>query len=230
MLGNSKYSKVLTIMLIIVIIAVLIGIGFLTYNFIKGYKNDKENEEVMEAFTSSIKKREEEDAVNDNKQDGSITEGTETPMIGGGSTQSSGGSKKVTPISYNTASVIGIIEIPKINIKYPIYSEVTVDTLNKAVAKQYGVELNEVGNTVIAGHNYRNGKFFSNNTKLANGDKIYVTDGEGNKITYTIYNTYYTTPEDAGYFVRETNGKREISLTTCSDDSKQRLIIWAKED
>ncbi len=37
-------------------------------------------------------------------------------------------------------------------------------------------ELNKPGNTVIAGHNYRNSRFFSNNKKLNIGDKIYVTD------------------------------------------------------
>ena len=28
---------------------------------------------------------------------------------------------------------------------------------------------------------------------------------------------------------RDTNGKREISLTTCTDDTSKRLIIWAEE-
>ena len=28
---------------------------------------------------------------------------------------------------------------------------------------------------------------------------------------------------------RDTNGKREISLTTCTDDTRDRLIIWARE-
>lgn len=27
---------------------------------------------------------------------------------------------------------------------------------------------------------------------------------------------------------RDTGGKPEISLTTCTDDSKARIIIWAK--
>ena len=87
-----------------------------------------------------------------------------------------------------------------------------------------------MGNTVIVGHNYRNNLFFSNNKKLANGDKIYITDNSGNRIAYTIYNMYTTDPEDFDYAERNTNGKREISLSTCTDDVKQRLIIWAKED
>ena len=29
---------------------------------------------------------------------------------------------------------------------------------------------------------------------------------------------------------RETNGRREISLQTCTDDSSGRIIIWATAD
>ena len=97
------------------------------------------------------------------------------------------------------------------------------------MAVYYGPGLNEVGNTTIVGHNYRNGTFFSNNKKLVEGDKVYITDNSGNKITYVIYKTYTTAPEDSDYLDRDTQGKREISLLTCTDDTKSRLIIWARE-
>ena len=47
---------------------------------------------------------------------------------------------------------------------------------------------------------------------------------------YNIYNIYTTTPDDAEYMTRDTNGKREISLSTCTDNSKERLVIWAVEE
>ena len=37
--------------------------------------------------------------------------------------------------------------------------------LETSVVVLYGVGLNQPGNTTIAGHNYRNGLFFSNNKK-----------------------------------------------------------------
>lgn len=85
------------------------------------------------------------------------------------------------------------------------------------------------GNTVLVAHNYRNGTFFSNNKNLVNGDKIYITDSAGITIEYTIYNTYLTSDTDFSYATRDTKGKREISLSTCTTDSKKRLVIWAKE-
>ena len=50
----------------------------------------------------------------------------------------------------------------------------------------YGAGINQAGNTVIIGHNYRNGLFFSNNKKLNNGDKIYITDNNKNKLDKKI--------------------------------------------
>lgn len=235
MLKESRYSKILTILLIILIIGMLIGIGFVVYNVVSGNKKDKENEEIIEAFVSGIKNKDENNNNGNNGDgqsgylDGEEAEAADFGNGGNGSGGSGGtGTKPIKPVSYNTNTVIGVLEIPKTKIKYQIYSEVTVDSLNKAVAMQYGVGLNKTGNTVIAGHNMRNGKFFSNNKKLENGDEIYITDDTGKKVTYKIYKIYYTNPSDTEFFIRDTKGAREISLTTCSDDSKERLIIWAK--
>ena len=103
-------------------------------------------------------------------------------------------------------------------------------SIETSVAYLYGPGVNQVGNTIIIGHNYRNGLFFSNNKKLKVGDKIYITDNDGNKLTYTIYNKFETTPDDISFYQRDTNGKPEITLSTCTDDSSARLIIFAKAE
>lgn len=131
------------------------------------------------------------------------------------------------PINFET---VGKIEIPKTNINYPVFDEIGKKSLESGVAIAYGPGLNQVGNTVIYGHNFRNGKFFSNNKKLVNGDKIYITDLEGNKVEYRIYNVYITTPTDASYMIRQTDGRREISLQTCTDNNSGRIVIWATAD
>lgn len=89
--------------------------------------------------------------------------------------------------------------------------------------------LNQVGNTVIIGHNYRNGAFFGSNKRLAEGDKVYITDNSGTRVEYTIYKKYLTPQEDYSYATRNTNGKREITLVTCHTDNKYRLVIFARE-
>lgn len=91
------------------------------------------------------------------------------------------------------------------------------------------LELTKFGNTVIQGHNYRNGMFFSNLKKLSNGDKIYITDTSGMKVTYEVYNIFETTETDTSFYKRDTKGLREITLSTCTDDGKLRTIVLAKE-
>lgn len=89
--------------------------------------------------------------------------------------------------------------------------------------------LNEVGNVVLIGHNYNNGTFFSHNEDLENGDEIIITDRDGNSVTYEVYDKFETTPSDTEYMTRSTNGTREISLSTCTDDAVNRIIILARE-
>ena len=89
--------------------------------------------------------------------------------------------------------------------------------------------INKVGNTVIQGHNYRNGLFFSNLKKLSKGDKIYITDDTGTKITYEIYNIFEAEATDSSFYRRDTSGLREITLSTCTDDGALRTIVLAKE-
>ena len=132
--------------------------------------------------------------------------------------------------------IIGTIEIPKIKLKCTILNQVTKRSIEIAVGQIYTVNgLNKPGNTVIYGHNYRNDLFFSRNDELTNGDKIYILDEEGTKLTYEIYNIFVTTSTDTSFYARtaeETEGKAEITLSTCTDDASttdRRLIIQARE-
>lgn len=223
---DSKYGKFLTIVLIIVIVAIVGLLIFLGYDFYKKYfiENDakKFTEEFQNEVTSAVIKDAQSDTVNAIEIDSSQYSENKT-----GNTSVDTTKKKRT---YKGFEMLGTIDIPKTDVHYPVLADVSKKSIETAVAVQYGPGPNQIGNTVIVGHNYRNGLFFSNNKKLAVGDVIYITDNDGTKIKYVIYNKYETTPEDTDYMVRSTDGKREISLSTCTDDSKKRLILWAKEE
>lgn len=216
---NNKYSNFLTILLVVVIIAIVGLLGFLGYDFYKKYYVSKETSEFMEQYDKENSEK--------NKDNNTDNSNVTSPLdsIESANLTSSGTKKKP---QYKGFNVLGKIEIPKIKLEYPILETVTKKSLETSVAALYGPGPNEAGNTVIVGHNYRNGLFFSNNKKLANGDPIFITDNSGTKLQYTIYNIYQTTPEDATYMSRDTQGAKEISLSTCTDDGKERLIIWAK--
>lgn len=225
---NSKYSNVLTILLVIVIIAIVGLIAFLGYDMYRKYYIEKDAEDFMAKYEEQLNvvETEKEENIVETNTVSTVIDPVNQITTNTGSSSSGTTSNKPT---YKGFNVLGTIEIPKTGIKYPVLDTVTIKSIQVSVAYYYGPGLNEVGNTVIVGHNYRNGAFFGKNKQLTKGDIIYITDNSGRKIKYTIYNTYTTTETDAEYITRDTKGAREISLSTCTDDSKGRLIIWAKE-
>lgn len=124
---------------------------------------------------------------------------------------------------------VGSINIPKIDVNYPILSETTVELLKVAPCKFFGPAPNQVGNLCIAGHNYRNSQFFSKADKLVTGDVIEITDISGKTIKYSVYDKYRVVPEDTACTSQFTNGKKIVTLITCTNDNKKRIIIQAKE-
>lgn len=231
---NSKYSKVLTIVLIIAIIAIIGLLIFVGLDWYKAYTTGADSNTALEQFNSMIENSQNnKPIVNENVERPNINLNNEVvnePTGGNTNTNGNGGGSSGGNVQkYKGFTVIGKIEIPKIKLEYVVLEEATIPAMEASIGKLYGPGINQVGNTVLAGHNYKNGTFFSNNSKLSNGDKIYLTDLQGKRVTYEITKKYITTPEDFEYAVRDTNGKREISLTTCTNDTKGRLIIWAKE-
>lgn len=231
---NSKYSNVLTVLLVIVIVAIIGLIAFLGYDMYRKYYIDKEAEDFMSKYEEQLGNVTPEDEKNENELQENTVDNENTTIIDPGNqtitnttNNSSTGSNSST--TYKGFNVLGTIEIPKTGIKYPILDKVTIKSLEVSVAYYYGPGLNEVGNTVISGHNYRNGAFFGKNKNLKAGDIIYITDNSGKKVKYTIYSVFTTTETDSAYMTRDTKGAREISLSTCTDDSKGRVIVCAKE-
>lgn len=237
---DSKYGKFLTIVLIVVIVAIVGLLSFLGYDFYRKYFIDDEAQKFTEEFQNEVKtgviKDKQTSTDNTSTEDNTslsdkITS-TDDDKTSTGGDISTGKVVDTTKKrkTYKGFETLGTIDIPKTDVHYPILANVSKNSIEVAVAVQYGPGPNKVGNTIIVGHNYRNGQFFSNNKKLVVGDAVYITDLDGNKIKYIIYNKYETTPEDTDYMVRSTDGKREISLSTCTDDSKKRLILWAREE
>lgn len=142
--------------------------------------------------------------------------------------------KKPSSEVYTTESgdqytIIGRIVIPKIEVDYPILSKSSDELLKIAPNRFWGGEPNEVGNLSIVGHNYRNKKFFSKVPTLENGDIIQITDMSGKTLDYRVYDKHIVDPDDTSDTDTRTNGKREVTLITCTDDSKQRWVVKATE-
>ena len=219
----NKGKRAFSIIIGILIVIILGIVGFLAYYFITNYLVLKEAEDAVDSFEEIV-----EELPKENVIENIVVEPQNNQTVTTNKTTTSGTKRSTS--SYRGYNMIGTIQIPKTKVKAPVVDKVTVKSISAAVGILYGPGLNEVGNTVLVAHNYRNGTFFSNNKKLVIGDKIYITDATGRKIEYNVYNTYTTSDMDFSYATRDTNGKREISLSTCTTDASKRLVIWAKEN
>ena len=245
---KKGYKAFLNLIIIVFVLAIVGIVGFLAYDYISNMILKSEAEAAVDEFEKMILEQgpivvEVEDenietgteqnidnSNNNNNNNSNTNNGSGSNKNSGRTTSSSSTSSSTNKtVKYKTYNIVGTIQIPKTKIKYPIVDIITPDTVAAAVTQIYGVGLNKVGNTVLVAHNRRNGTFFSNNKKLVNGDKIYITDSYGTTIEYTIYNVYTASETDFSYATRDTKGKREISLSTCTDDGNKRLVIWAKE-
>lgn len=141
--------------------------------------------------------------------------------------------QKVVTKSGMAYYTIGQINIPSINCNYPILASDNVDyeeLLKISPCKFYGPDPNEVGNLCIVGHNYRNSKFFSKVPKLENGDIIEITDSFGKTIQYEVYDKYTIVYTDTNCTSQLTEGRKEITLITCTNASDEnRVIVKARE-
>ena len=242
----NRYGNILTMLLVIFIVAILGIIGYFAYDLLNSNNINENAQSAIQEFENATQtiKNNKTNTIKNTVVENTTVEDTNTLIPSDVNPLEELNQLTQNQVEEDTTvedvedrekvymedyEVLGTIKIPKTGIEYPILDEVTKRSLELSVGIAYGPGLNEVGNTIIYGHNYRNGLFFSNNKKLANGDLIYITDVTGETVTYEIYNIYQTTPNDASYFTRDTEGRREISLQTCNDDSSMRLIIWAKE-
>ena len=217
---QKKGRLFFNIIIIIAVIALVSVVGYALYYYISNFIAVKEAEDAVEAFERNVITV----ALEEEQQEEQAEEVPEEEE------EETSSSSRSSSTYYKGYSMIGTIQIPKIKVKIPIVDKVTVSSITSAAGVLYGPGPNEIGNTVLVAHNYRNGTFFSNNKKLTEGDKIYVTDLDGRKIEYIITKTYETDEHDFSYATRNTEGKREISLSTCTTDATKRLVIWAREN
>lgn len=136
---------------------------------------------------------------------------------------------------YKGYKVIGIIKVPKINIEYPILEieninpETVKAPMKLSIVKYWGGNVNDYGNLSIAGHNNKDGTMFGKIKKLQKGDILELTDLNGQKIEYLIYNIFVTNPNDVNVLLTQNKEEREVTLITCTNGNKQRFIVKAKE-
>lgn len=122
-----------------------------------------------------------------------------------------------------------ILNIPSLGVEYPVLSETSEELLKISINKFWGGSPNSVGNYCIVGHNYKSGKMFGKLAQINNGDIVKLTDLSGNTVSYKVYNKFVVYPENVECTSQKTNGLKEMTLITCTNGGKQRLIVKCRE-
>jgi sortase A len=93
-----------------------------------------------------------------------------------------------------------------------------------------GFPWQNVANVYIAGHRVgypgtRSNLVFWDLDKLEKGDEIFLTDADGTRYTYKVFEKRVISPDTVN-IMRPTKGKNIVSLQTCTlPDYSQRLIV-----
>ena len=125
--------------------------------------------------------------------------------------------------------IIGIVKIPKIGVKLPIYHGTKEDTLARGAGHLYGTDLPVGGkgrHTVITAHTgLPNATMFDSLTDLKKGDYFYL-DVQGETLRYKVFRINVVDPHDISLLQRE-KGRDLATLLTCTPYgvNSHRLLV-----
>lgn len=220
-LKRKKKFYQIHFLLSIILIAVL-GLVYI-YGAYEREKSEKVSKEVLSGINL-------DDTTVDDEVLVAYLDGTPDNVVEEQENESTASQNQVVTTADGTSySTVATVNIPKLNLSYPVLSETSDKLLKISPCKFWGPNPNEVGNFCIVGHNYRNTKFFSKVPTLEMGDTVKLTDLSGRTLTYKIYDKYTVDPTDVKCTSQLTNGKKEVTLITCTNDSKQRVIVKATQ-
>lgn len=124
-------------------------------------------------------------------------------------------------------NIIGIIEISKINLYYPVFSMYSDELLKISPCKFYGPLPGKSGNLCIAGHNYDNDKFFSKISSLSINDEIIIYDNSNNKFSYFVFDIYEVSSDDLSPVYSYDKNNKQLTLITCNNFNNNRIVVKA---
>ncbi|CAJ1610744.1 class D sortase [Clostridium perfringens] len=132
---------------------------------------------------------------------------------------------KEETINSKRTNVIGILEIKSIGLKAPIVDG--EENLDYVVAKyRNSANFGQVGNVILAGHNNMKGSIFKNLYKVKIGDIIEIKT-DNNIYKYKLTERVIVNPSDSSLLTQDIS-KKEITLITCINRAKERLILKGK--
>lgn len=241
---NMKVRKIVGILII------CIGVGICSYPMIKQAYSSHRQAELKEAFEELLEQNQSMSPTKDTSpteiQVPSVTASPETTVVSGDSiTIMDGTDSEYIDLEENNVvsdsqtadnikdrlkgqTVIGLIEIEKIDLIYAIVEGTSDSNLGVAIGHMRNTAaIGNEGNCALAGHRGgTSGPYFKNIHKLSSGDKIKITDIYGNEYTYAVTESFVVEPNDMSV-IKDISEQKILTLITCQDSGTKRLIVRA---
>ena len=178
------------------IVLILLGVAIVAIPFLLRMKEQERSNRYMKAF------EEEQNEEKENKKD----------------------HKKKDSLLLQEG-VIGIIEIPSLDIKYPVFEGAGSVQLNEGIGHMTNTtELCGKGNCVLAGHNgSRRGVYFTYLCNIEAGAKVVLTNRKKEKHEYTVKEMNVVNPYDE-WVTEQTEGE-SLTLFTCAEHGTKRFVV-----
>lgn len=178
------------------IVLILLGVAIVAIPFLLRMKEQERSNRYMKAF---------EEEQNEEKQNKKDHKKKESLLLQEG--------------------VIGIIEIPSLDIKYPVFEGAGSVQLNEGIGHMTNTaELCGKGNCVLAGHNgSRRGVYFTYLCNIEAGAKVVLTNRKKEKHEYTVKEMNVVNPYDE-WVTEQTEGE-SLTLFTCAEHGTKRFVV-----
>ena len=184
------------------------ALALFVYNLWDGYRAEQSREKLLEEYRDKNQNISDEGEQAE-ESDGQIPDFQLNPEME---------MPKVMLEELDGAACIGVLEIPKIDLKLPVLNEWSYPLLKKAPCRYSGSAY--LDNLVIAAHNYRT--HFGKLKELEMGDEVIFTDAAGNRFEYKVAVVEALTPQSVEDM---TSGEWALSLFTCTLDGKNRVTV-----
>lgn len=121
---------------------------------------------------------------------------------------------------------IAILEIPSLDLKYPVFEGTDAAQLREGIGHMPGTaRIFGKGNCVLAGHNGSSrGVYFTNLCNIKTGAEVKLTDSKKKTHIYKAVETKTVYPYDGIYVTGQTENET-LTLFTCAENGSKRFVV-----
>lgn len=224
---NGK-RKIIDIIMVLILVA---GLGVLSYPFVRNSLNDLINQQLISHYQAEANQKSKEEYQQQLEKLEEMNRQFAYQNISPGFDPFSEEAKEIeqTKVIYED-HIIGVISIPKIAVRLPIFDQTTEAFLAKGASYLEGTSFpigGESTHSVLSGHRgLTEAKLFTDLPDLVKGDHFYIELGEAEIHAYQVDDIKVVEPTDVSSLQIE-KGKDYITLVTCTPYmiNSHRLLV-----